>query len=187
MQAEFSVELGSEDAALEIPWSSPDGTFRFLDLRRHPELVLQIREAAANPELKEFLAAINARSRFYTAKCDVWFSPEVNPDEEIFGACKFGSYVDLVLASAREKFSDLSHSFDEHSRLLQDIVKELGREPDLAASAEFILRRCYFHQESGISEGCYATLYVLGFGEDEQQARRSWSEALKTVQSVLAR
>ncbi len=51
------------------------------------------------PELGEFLAAVNSpASILETAKCDAWSSTEINPEEEIFGAaCKFGSYVDLVV------------------------------------------------------------------------------------------
>lgn len=187
MQADFSVELGANDPVLEIPWSSPDGTLRFVDLRRHPELVSVIPESAANPRLREFLLAINSRSLFYTAKCDIWFSRALNPEEEIFGTCKFGSYVDLVLASPRESISVRSRSFDEHSHLLQELVKHLATEPDLDASAEFILRRSYFHQEAELRQGFYVTLYVFGYGEDEERARRSWAEALKIVQSVLTR
>ena len=42
MEAEFSVELGPDAPALELPWTSPDGKQRFFDLRTRPELLLEI-------------------------------------------------------------------------------------------------------------------------------------------------
>ena len=69
MQADFSVELGAQDDCLEIPWSSPQGEARYYDLRRRPELLLNVAEAHNNRELGEFLAAINSgHSILETAK-----------------------------------------------------------------------------------------------------------------------
>ena len=100
MEAGFAVELGREHETLELPWSAPGGP-RYYDLKRRPELLLEIEEAQRVPQLGEFLAVINsAVSPFETVKCDAWASREINPEEEIFGAaCKFGSYVDLVFSA----------------------------------------------------------------------------------------
>ena len=98
MQADYSVELGKEDPALELPWISADGSTRYYDLKRNPELVLQIPEALGSPELSAFLTRINAAGfPLQTAKCDLWYSRELSVEEEIFGAAgKFVSYIDLV-------------------------------------------------------------------------------------------
>ena len=97
MHADFSVELGRDDAALELPWISVDPAVRFYDLKNHPELLQQVPEAMAHPELGAFLARINAGGfPLATAKCDAWRSREVTPEEEIFGDSKFVSYIDLV-------------------------------------------------------------------------------------------
>ena len=97
MQADFSVELGRDAPALEIPWRSNDPHVRYYDLKSHPELVQQIPEALAYPELASFLSRINAAGfPLATAKCDAWSSSEVAPEEEIFGDRKFVSYIDLV-------------------------------------------------------------------------------------------
>src|ERR1043166_8395856 len=61
MRADFSVELGRDDAALELPWSSADPALRFYDLKKHPELLQQIPEAVAYPELGAFLCADQCR------------------------------------------------------------------------------------------------------------------------------
>jgi hypothetical protein len=61
MHADFSVELGRDDAALELPWSSADPALRFYDLKKHPELLQQIPEAVAYPELGAFLCADQCR------------------------------------------------------------------------------------------------------------------------------
>ncbi len=43
MDATVSVELGAEDAHLEIPWQA--GDLRYYDLKRHPELLLELPES----------------------------------------------------------------------------------------------------------------------------------------------
>src|SRR6516225_4097187 len=102
MHADYSLELGREDPALELPWSSADGARRYFDLKRNPDMVLQIPEALGSPELSAFLTRINAAGfPLQTAKCDLWYSRDLSSEEEIFGAAgKFVSYVDLVFAES---------------------------------------------------------------------------------------
>lgn len=183
MEADFSVELGAEDEALEIPWASPDGKIRYYDLRGDPGMIEEIPEAAGNHVLKEFLIAINARSVFASAKCDTWFTRELNPEEEIFGMSgKFGSYVDLVVA---DEVCGKRMSFEEHERLLRDLTRRLGEGPEVEAAAEFILRRCYFHAPEDTEQGVYFTLYVFGYGNGEEEARRNWERGMTAVQEAL--
>ena len=84
---------GPDDETLEFPWAAPDSATRYHDLKRRPEALSLVEEAARFPELREFLAAVNSpTSLFETAKCDAWGTEEINPEEEIFGApWKFGS------------------------------------------------------------------------------------------------
>src|SRR6266704_2538399 len=98
MHADWSVELGREDEALEFPWSSTDEGVRYYDLKRHPELMLNVTEAYHPVEMGEFLASANSNaSIFETVKCDAWFTEELTEEEEIFdAACKAASYVDLI-------------------------------------------------------------------------------------------
>src|SRR6266853_871471 len=147
MQVDYSVELGRDDPALELPWSSEDVALRYLDLKQHPELLHQIPEASAFPELSAFLSRINMSGfPLQTAKCDAWHSREILPEEEIYGAeCKFISYVDLVFADQAARLS-----FEKHEELAQALCRLLKRAPDIAASVEFAIRRCYYHHDSDI-------------------------------------
>ncbi len=148
MQADFSVELGSDDPALELPWSSTDPHVRYYDLKNHPELLQQIPEAVAHPELGSFLSRINAAGcPLATVKCDVWSSEEVAPEEEIFGDRKFVSYIDVVFINETDRCS-----FEKHEAFAKDLCQLLGHAPEIAASVELVIRRCYYHQEKLVGE-----------------------------------
>src|SRR6185312_15290922 len=143
MQADFSVELGADDHCLEMPWASPDGTMRYFDLRAQPELLLEISEAIDNRDLAEFLSVLNQTgSLVQTAKCDTWLTNELDAEDEIFGApWKFGSYVDLFFADRNRQIA-----LAEYELFANSLVTLLGKVPDFAASADFVLRRCYYHR-----------------------------------------
>ncbi|MCU1219834.1 MAG: hypothetical protein JWN42_1031 [Candidatus Angelobacter sp.] len=143
MQADFSVELGSNDPALEFPWSSADPNVRYYDLKNHPELVHQIPEVKARPELGSFLSRINAAGfPLATAKCDSWSTTDVAPEEELFGDRKFVSYVDLVFVDEANRCS-----LERHLEFAQDLCRLLGHSPEIAAAVEFVIRRCYYSRE----------------------------------------
>ena len=182
MQSDFAVELGPDDDALEFPWVSEETSVRYHDLKRHPELLSFIEEARRGPELGEFLLAVNAPlGTLETAKCDVWLSTEINPEEEIFEAAqKFGSYVDLL-------FSDqvARSSLSAHERLAGQLVQLLRRAPEISASAEFAIRRCYYHLNEEDQAGFYITFYLFGYADDETRARERWAIGLKLVQNAL--
>jgi hypothetical protein len=149
MQADFSVELGGGAPALEIPWRSNDPGVRYYDLKIHPELVVQIPEARAYPELASFLSRINvAGSPLATAKCDVWSSSKVDPEEEIFGDRKFVSYIDLIFVDQSDRYS-----FEKHESFVQELCRLLGHTPEIAATIELVIRHCYYDQEDSVSEG----------------------------------
>ena len=143
MHADFSVELGRDDAALELPWSSADPAVRYYDLKNHPELLQQVPEAMAHPELGAFLARINAAGfPLATAKCDAWASRKVTPEEEIFGDRKFVSYIDLVFEDAAAR-----RSFEKHEAFAKDLCRLLSQAPEIPAAVELVVRRCYYHAE----------------------------------------
>jgi hypothetical protein len=192
MLADYSVELGRDDPALELPWSSDDPAVRYYDLKNHPELLLQIPEAAAHPELGAFLARINVPGfPLQTAKCDVWLSHEILPDEEIFFSeqkgdeCKFACYVDLLFSGTAARLS-----FEKHEALAQGLCKLLKHAPGIAATVEVVIRRCYYHDAkrdaSDESEsGFYVTVYVTAFGSSDAEARKQWTIALALLQNAL--
>ncbi|HKN33752.1 MAG TPA: hypothetical protein VJX16_10970 [Terriglobales bacterium] len=184
MQVDFAVELGAEDEALEFPWSTAPGQPRYFDLKRHPDLLANVEEAARLPGLAEFLLAVNSpSSALETAKCDAWFSSDINPEEEIFGAAgKFGGYVDFIFADPAKRYS-----FAEHEQFARRITELLKRVPEIPASAEFLLRRCYYHQDSSdeTRKGFYITFYLFGYGDEEKHARQRWAIALQLVENAI--
>ena len=196
MHADYSVELGKDDPALELPWSSGDAATRYYDVKQHPDLVLQIPEAGSSPELCAFLTRINAAGfPLQTAKCDLWYSEEVLPEEEIFNAPgKFVSYIDLVFAANAASSGEGSGAIarrlnlEQHEALAKDLCTLLKRAPDIAATVELVIRRCYFRQERNpekSDDGFCITTYVSGFGGDKAEARQRWSIAITLVQNAL--
>ena len=144
MQADFSVELGRDDPALEVPWSSDDPSVRYYDLKAAPELVAQLPEVIARPPLRAFLARINAPGfPLATVKCDAWLSREIAPEEEVFGDRKFVSYVDLVFQNEAARCS-----LKKHEEYARELCRLLAHAPDIAASVEIVIRRCYFHWDN---------------------------------------
>jgi hypothetical protein len=176
MDADFSMELGSDDPVLDFPWIDSSGKLAYVDLKRHPELLSQIEEAQRFPELAEFLRLMNStRSAVETAKCDVWATTELNPEEEIYDAShKFASYVDVVFSD-----TDLRLSFAAHEQFSAKLVALLKRTPDTPSVAEICVRRCYFGERDSVRVGFYFTLYVSGYGSDEAGARLAYEGALR--------
>ena len=202
MDADFSIELGppSEEAVLEYPWASPAETGpAYFDLKRQPELLPFIAEAVQYPELGEFLRVVNSdRSPFATAKCDVWSTDELDPAEDIYGGdWKLACYVDLVFSDGylAERFS-----FFHHEDLVRSLTELLKKAPEIPAACEAVVRRCYYHQPppgeastsqtvpddgTGLHAGFYFTLYLSGYGEDEEMARQRWQVTLRLVANAL--
>jgi hypothetical protein len=182
VEADFAIELGADDEVLEMPWAAPDGSLRYHDLKRYPELLREIQEVHRAPELGDFLVAANSRSGILeSAKCDVWSSDQMNPEEEIFvSKIKFGCYVDLLFSQEPSRLS-----FVQHENAVRRLTKILQEAPRVPAAAEFLVRRCYYHREQQVSEGFYITLYLFGYGADENQARRQWGVGLKLAERAI--
>jgi hypothetical protein len=186
VQVEYDVELGREDPVLELPWSSADGAVRYYDVKAHPELVLQIAEAGAFPELGAFLSRVNALGfPLQTAKCDIWYSREISAEEEIFGAaCKLVSYVDLVFTA-----DDARASLEKHESLAKSLCQLLQRAPEIAATVALVIRRCYYHGREDNSDesanGFCLTAYVSGFDDDQDETRQRWAIAFTLLQHAL--
>jgi hypothetical protein len=182
VEADFAVELGPDDETLEFPWAADAGGLRYFDLKRQPELLLEIEEARRVPELGEFLVAVNSSTSILeTAKCDVWATSEINPEEDLFGAAvKYGSYIDLLFTQDSSRFS-----FAAHEQLATRCTHLLKKVPEIPAAAELIIRRCFYHVADTVRDGFYVTFYLFGYGDDEEQGRQRWGIALKLVENVL--
>lgn len=182
MDADFSIELGKEDPALDFPWKDPAGRLAYVDLKRQPGLISQVEEAVKSPELAEFLRMVNsARSGMESAKCDTWTTADLSAEEDIYDASqKFASYVDLVFSRADERWS-----FEQHERFAKRWTQLLRRAPDLSASAEICVRRCFFAAEGGVREGFYFTVYVNGYGNEDPTARKNWSIGIRLAVTAI--
>jgi hypothetical protein len=183
VQVDSAVELGPDDDRLEFPWEDPARACSYFDLKRQPELLARVPEAAEHPELRDFLARVNSSaSVLETAKCDAWSTSELNPEEDIFAAArKFGSYVDLL-------FSDphLRLSFKFHEDFVRKLIDLLKKSPEIPAAAEFLIRRCYYSEANGHGAfGFYVSFYGFGYGDNEKQARMQWAIALKLVGNAI--
>ena len=187
MDADYSIELGNDNPALDFPWKDPAGKLAYVDLKRHPELIPELEEARNFPELGEFLRWLNsARSMLETAKCDAWATTELSMEEEIYGAShKFASYVDVVFSTMDARLSSFRQSLPAHEQFARRLVELLRRVPEIASAAEVCVRRCYFAEEGGIRDGFYCTLYVSGYGSDEASARQNWGVALKLTGNAI--
>jgi hypothetical protein len=182
VQADWAVELGADDETLEMPWAAQGGGPCYCDLKRHPELLLDLEEVRRVQELGEFLSKVNSpRSLLETAKCDAWSSTEMSAEEEIFGAThKFGSYVDLLFSDEEKRYS-----FSPHEHLAQRITQLLKSAPEIPAAAELLIRRCYYRDKEKTQDGFYITFYLFGYGEDEVQSRQRWGIGLMLVQNAI--
>lgn len=188
MNADWSVELGHDDPALEFPWSSEDGAQRFVDLSQNISSIEEIAEAQKYPELAEFLREVNVTSSpWITAKCDLWIDRELGEAEQIYGAqMKMGSYVDLIRRNQAERFS-----FALHEHFVKQTTLTLQQTADAAMACELIVRRCWYHTE-GVPQrepapGFYISVYIFGYGDDEVQTRNAFGQALtSTVYAIAA-
>jgi hypothetical protein len=192
MDADFSIELGSDDPVLDFPWKDAAGKLSYVDIKRHPELIDQIAEAQRFGELKSFLCLVNSpRTTFETAKCDAWTTKELSAEEEIYDAsCKFESYVDIIFSDTRESLSipmrsERRLSFSDHEQFARKLVELLRRAPEISSATEVCVRRCFFEHDDEAEEGFYFTVYVRGYGCDEAAAQVSWEVGLRLVGNAV--
>jgi len=182
MDADFAIELGADDSVLDFPWADPSGKLAYADVKRHPELIAKIEEAQKFLELAGFLKTINcSRSAVESAKCDVWSTTELSPEEDVYNAAhKVASYIDVVFSEDGRRTS-----YETHKEFAEKWIALLRRAPGIAASAEICVRRCYFVAPSHAAEGFYFTLYVSGYGNDEPMARKNWSIGLNLAGNAI--
>jgi hypothetical protein len=182
VQADFSIECGAEDECLAIPWASEDGALQYVDLKKNPARIADLNEARRFPEIADFLRAANSpRSAFQTAKCDAGFTHEMTVEDEPFAtSAKFGSYVDVLFCSPHR-----CSSFEGNEACARNLVRWLQRAPQMAAAAEFLVRRCFFTDDGSEAGGFYMTCYIFGYSDDEAEARELWGSALHLLEGAL--
>ncbi|HEY0564076.1 MAG TPA: hypothetical protein VGC88_00755, partial [Terriglobales bacterium] len=115
-------------------------------------------------------------SEFFTAKCDVWSTQELDEEEQIFAAdWKRSSYIDVVLRDPTERTN-----FAACEQRMREWVRSL-RTGDVEGSVSVVLRECVVNHAAGF----YWTIYVSGYGDTEAHATQAWEGALTETTAVL--
>lgn len=178
--------------ALELPWQDAEGRLQYVELRGasdslgrnvlREELrrnVARIPEARQFPALGRFLIAVNLPpSPWQTAKCDVW-PDEAEAAENLYDRRSQQScYVDLVLAGDA---TALRPDLEAHQRLAQELAHTLEANEVLEATADIVVRRCYFHKSGDAEEsdaGYCLTLFLSAYGSSPAAAAQCWEHAM---------
>jgi hypothetical protein len=193
MLAEWTAECSADAPTLVVPWSDPDSSARYIDLRTEPYDIAEIPEAEQYPALGRALRSLNAfRSPFLTAKCDVWLlSPETQADElEMLrfeldldaeeSAAGIASYID-VLWRDRALFA----SAHQQGEMLDRLTRRAERLDHRTAALACVLRPAMFDFEDSTVEGFAVTLYVRALGHDAPAAIDHWDAALEDITNLL--
>ena len=192
MDSDWTVACGAEDPEVVIPWAGKDPSLHFVDLRRSPEAILEIAEAAEYPCVAAALRRWNQPGTWlFTAKCDVWSYPAKLFDAEDLPEFEYarGSYIDLLCADAAA-FA----SFEACERQLRALT-EMARSIDLpACRSEWTLRPARIFPGGGSpseatnsSRNGYAiTFYSWGYGDTPQSAAVAWAAALQALIEPVA-
>ena len=191
MQFEIIRELEEDDPKLEIPWADPeDPSLRYYDLKAHPGRIDSLVEVRRYPILGEALRRLNAPgSSFRTAKCGVWETDELTPEEmvpdeimevepEDAGAVhKVGSYLDVLF-----DVPGFNYDRERYLRLGEKLGQLLEKIP-LPVQVEFTLRRCLYHDEE--KWGYYVTLFLHAYGTTTEEAVENWNRAIGELTIAL--
>jgi hypothetical protein len=182
MESDWSVECGSEDPWVVVPWegvTASDPSLRYFDLRAEPDRVVEIPDATRYSALAEALKAWNSPAVF-TAKCDVWhYGATAFDASDLPGfACAQASYIDL-LPGASEQFARFmqAESLARRGAQLAAVI------PAPEARCEWIVRRARISSAGTLphGDGFAVTLYVWGYGESESAAASAWGHALRSL------
>lgn len=187
MHSDWTVACAADDPEVVVPWAGKDPSLRYVDLRRAPEAIKEIPEAAKYPCVAAALLRWNQPDTLlFTAKCDVWSYPAKLFDaEDLPGfACAQGSYIDLLHLNA-EKFSSFA-ACEQHLRAWTEISRSIDM-PD--SRCEWTLRPARIFSAAseqasatGSAQNGYATtLYVWGYGDSQQSAAIAWAAALQAL------
>ena len=176
MEADWEIEVGGGVPVIEALWPG------FVDLRKHPERIAEIAEAAAFPALAGLLKALNGTdSPVWTAKCDIW-EPEA---AGLAGPCA----VDELAQSALACYVDLLPRADEvfgqwkqAEAFCQEWVARLAAVWLPGCSVELIVRQAI----AGEAEGFGVTAYLSGTGRDQSAAATALAAALVAFAGAIS-
>lgn len=174
MEVDWEVEVGGGAPVIDALWPG------FIDLRRSPERLAEIVEAAASPALSGLLRALNGpASPLWTAKCDLWL-PE-NADLKIDQLAGLGTaavraeplalacYVDILPCDGK-----VFSQWEQAEALCRSWIALLAAVSLPGAAAELIVRQAL----AGQAEGYGVTAYLSAKAE-------SWPAALALFATAL--
>ena len=167
MLADWEVEIGGGAPVIEALWPG------FINLRRSPERIGEIHEAAAFPPLAALLLALNGpASPLWTAKCDLW-QPEPDrfpePDSDPAPGFTLACYVDLLPLDTRV----FAH-WQLAERFCREWVALLDPVSVPQAQVELIVRQAI----AADAEGFAITAYLAATGPDQPAAAANLTAAL---------
>ncbi len=201
MEADWSVELTAADPVIAVPWEAPGESFRFVDLREHPQAIDEIEEARREPALHFALLALNsASSQIWTAKCGTWISGTGISGTWISGTwisgsqdkdkidqidrwemdagpdeAEFGAgcYIDILLRDQA--------SFAVQERWIRVLTGKLRGMELRCARIELVLRPATVRGVAGFGVTCF----IQGCGSSAELAGSRWAEALTLALPAL--
>jgi hypothetical protein len=169
--------VGQGASVIEAAWAG------FVDLRRAPQRVAEIAEAAAFPPLAELLLALNADdSPVWTAKCDFWEAEDVESTgivpESAADRClqALACYVDVLPAEER-----VFAQWHQAEALCRDWVARLNAVAAPRCRINLVVRQALV----GEAEGFAVTAYIAGAGGDRAQATEALAAAMAAFSEVI--
>jgi hypothetical protein len=172
MEADWEFEVGGGAPVIEARWAG------FVDLRRQPERIKEIHEAAALPPLAALRQALNGtHSPLWTAKCDLWETEA----KELAGTeagmhSALACYVDL-LPLAGEVFAQAEQAED----FCREWVARLAPVPLPDCRVDLVIRQAL----AGKAEGLGVTAYLSAMGSDHAAAREALAATLAAFADTI--
>ncbi len=176
MQADWEFEAGAGDPIVDAAWTG------LVDLRRNPEGIRKIGEAALVPALAPALLRLNsASSPVWTAKCDVWTPEAIDPVEldapDPQTACALACYIDLLPCDATDWRTIAG--MEAYCRHLCGLLRAI---PARCCRADLVVRRAVLSAET---ESLGITAYLCGCGANSSQAASALSAAIAALVDSL--
>ena len=183
MEADWGVEIGGGAPVLDALWEG------LVDLRKFPERVDEIAEAAEFPPLAGLLTALNGdNSPLWTAKCDLW-EPETEEVEDDLGGAgnsapfavdanrvALACYVDLLPMEGK-----VFARWEQAESFCRAWVSRLEEVNLGDCRAEMLVRQAL----AGPVEGFGVTAYLSAQGQDSAAAEGVLAAAMRIFAATI--
>ena len=169
MEADWEAEIGGGAPVIEAEGPG------WIDLRKQPERVSEIAEAAGFAALGKLLTALNGpESPWWTSKCDLW--------QEETG--ELACYVDLLPVDGRVfgEWKQAESFCRAYVARLADEPERRGSAEDAEVSVDLVIRAAV----AGEAEGFGITAYLSAGSADPAEAAAALSAAMDAFADALA-